>query len=173
MDTKNIEVIKDYNDNNLVLIKEIVFKGKRRINWKEVKKYLKRYVGNFYKIEETSEIIFVGNKLISEYTGSNYTMSLKGGNAKAKANAATVIPELIKTGTKRSFKMNKKIKHSKNALYGWYKYNIKFGIPVIQDNIISRYNIYTAIMLVNHAENGKKYLYDILDIKKRNEQLTK
>ena len=120
----------------------------------------------FYKIEETSEIIQVGNKLISEYTGSNYTISLKGGNAKAKANAATAIPELIKIGTMSSFKINKKIKHNKNAMYGWYKYNIKFGIPVIQDNIISRYNIYSATMLVNHAKNGKKFLYDILDIKK-------
>ncbi len=30
-----------------------------------------------------------------EYTGSKYTNSIKGTNAKAKANAATGIPELI------------------------------------------------------------------------------
>ncbi len=32
--------------------------------------------------------------------------------------------------------------------------------------MVVRYNIFDARLLVNHAENGKKYLYDILAIKK-------
>ena len=28
------------------------------------------------------------------------------------------------------------------------------------------YNIYKSVMLVRHAEDGKKYLYDFLSIKK-------
>jgi len=31
---------------------------------------------------------------------------------------------------------------------------------------LERYNIFTAIMLVRHAEDGKKYLYDFTTIKK-------
>ena len=32
--------------------------------------------------------------------------------------------------------------------------------------ILIRYNVFKARLLINHAENGKKYLYDILAIKK-------
>ncbi len=41
------------------------------------------------------EIIYIGNDLPDEYTGSNYTAKLKGALAKAKANAAQGIPEMI------------------------------------------------------------------------------
>lgn len=33
--------------------------------------------------------------------------------------------------------------------------------------ILIRYNVFKARLLINHAENGKKYLYDILAIKKK------
>ena len=61
---------------------------------------------------------------------------------------------------------NKKEKHNKDAKNGWYRYNIKFAVPVYENGEILRYNIFNAKLLVNHAENGKKYLYDILTIKK-------
>ena len=34
------------------------------------------------------------------------------------------------------------------------------------ENVLVRYNIFHARLLINHAENGRKYLYDILAIKK-------
>ena len=42
------------------------------------------------------------------------------------------------------------------------------GLPVYNDKSgeIERYNIYKSVMLVRHAEDGKKYLYDFLSIKK-------
>lgn len=89
-----------------------------------------------------------------------------GGSAKAKANAATALPELIEIANNPVFEMNRKEKHSKNALNGWYRYNVRFALPVYEENEIKRYNVYSARLLVNHAENGKKYLYDILAIKK-------
>jgi hypothetical protein len=37
---------------------------------------------------------------------------------------------------------------------------------IIEENTLVRYNIFHARLLINHAENGRKYLYDILAIKK-------
>lgn len=39
-----------------------------------------------------------------------------------------------------------------------------------EDDVPVRYNIFKARLLINHAANNKKYLYDVLAIKKRNEQ---
>ncbi len=44
MTGRNVSVIQDTAGNNIVLINDIRFKGKRSINWKEVREYLKKYV---------------------------------------------------------------------------------------------------------------------------------
>lgn len=44
--------------------------------------------------------------------------------------------------------------------------NVRFAIPVYENDVLVRYNVFGARLLINHAENGKKYLYDILTIKK-------
>lgn len=92
---RNVNIITDADGEKLVLINDIVFKGKRNINWDEVKVYLKGYVGDFYQIEENAEIVYIGNELPEEYTESESRKALMGANAKAKANAAIAIPELI------------------------------------------------------------------------------
>jgi len=163
---RNISIISDIDGSKIVLINDIVFKGKRNINWSEVKSYLKHFVGEFYEIEKTAEIIYIGNELPDEYTGSESTKSLMGANAKAKANAATAIPELIQIADNPVFEENKKTKHEKDAMNGWYRYDVRFALPVYKDNELIRYNVFKSRLLVNHAENGKKYLYDILAIKK-------
>jgi len=81
----NISVIKDVNGNQIVIINDICFKGKRNIDWDEVEQYLKQYVGEFIEIAESKEIIYIGSDLPDEYSGSNYTAKLKGALAKAKA----------------------------------------------------------------------------------------
>jgi len=43
---------------------------------------------------------------------------------------------------------------------------IHFALPVYEENALVRYNISHARLLINHAENGRKDLYDILAIKK-------
>ena len=55
-----------------------------------------------------------------------------------------------------------------DAVCGWYRYNIRFALPVYDDKTgkVARHNIYSASMLVRHANDGRKYLYDILAIKK-------
>ena len=75
-------------------------------------------------------------------------------------------PELIQVATNPQYEKNTKDKHNKTAKYGWYRYDVRFGIPVYEEEVLVRYNIYGGRLLVNHAENGRKYLYDILAIKK-------
>ena len=37
------------------------------------------------------------------------------------------------------------------------------------DGEIERFNVFRVRMIVNHAANGKKYLYDMINIKKEKE----
>ena len=166
IENRNVTIITDENNKNMVLINDIRFKGKRQIDWGVVKQYLEGYVGDFYEIEENGEHVYIGNELPEEYTESESRKSLMGANAKAKANAATAIPELIQIAFDPAFEENHKEKHNKNAKYGWYRYDVRFALPVYDENVLVRYNIFHARLLINHAENGRKYLYDILAIKK-------
>lgn len=162
---KSVRVISDKEDRKVVVIPEILFKGKRAVPWDTVKEYLRKYVGNCYKIETTEDMVYIGSDLPDEYTGSRYTYSLKGANA--KANAAQGIPELLQTATGKYFRENSGDKHLRDAAYGWYRYDAYFALPVCNEKgETERYNMYHASMLIRRAKDGKYYLYDILDIKK-------
>ena len=163
---RNVSIIEDAEGKRFVLINDIRFKGKRNIAWDDVRKYLKGYVGDYYEITETAEIIYIGNGFVKEFPESKSRTALKGALAKAKANSATAIPELIQIASNPLWEENKKIKHTKMAKYGWYRYDVRFALPVYENEILTGYNIYKGQLLVNHAENGKRYLYDILGIKK-------
>lgn len=91
---KTVKIITDKDGGRLVVISKILFKGKRSICWNEVKEYLRQYVGDSYMIEDTKDTVYIGSDFPDEYTGSKYTYSLKGANAKAKANAVQGIPDL-------------------------------------------------------------------------------
>ncbi len=163
---RNVNIIIDAEGNKLVLINDIRFKGKQHIDWDSVKTYLEGYIGDCYEISESADRIYIGKTLSDEFTGSKYTKSLKGGNAKAKANASTAIPELIQIATNPDWEENKKEKHNEDAQFGWFRYDVRFAIPIYENDTLVRYNVFGARLLVNHAQNGKKYLYDILAIKK-------
>jgi len=84
-----------------------------------------------------------------------------------KANAVQGIPELIEIASGKEYKENYKQKHNKDAKYGWYKYDTKFALPVFNEfDELERYNIFKARLLVRHDRDGKKYLYDLIEIKK-------
>ena len=119
---RNVSVIKDVDGNNIVIINDIIFKGKRLIKWDDVEKYLKNYVGDFYSIVEDGEVVYIGANLPDEYAGSIYTKKLRGTIAKAKANAAQGIPEMIEIATNGVFEENRKKKHGRDAKNGWYRY---------------------------------------------------
>lgn len=116
--------------------------------------------------------MYIGNDLPDEYAHSNSSISLQGLNAKAKANAAQGLPEIVKTASKTNHIQNRKEKHAKDAFYGWYSYDSKFALPVFNSEAeIERYNVFHAALIVRHAEDGKKYLYDIVNIKKETSNL--
>ena len=59
---------------------------------------------------DTKDVVYIGSDLPDEYTGSKYTYSLKGTAAKAKANAAQGIPEMLEIAAGRQFKQNQEKK---------------------------------------------------------------
>ncbi len=166
-----LELLKTFL-NKLVLINDIRFKGKKREEWKEVENYLKEYVGEFYEIEETSEIDIYFQQFSDEYAGSESRPTLKG--AVTKAKAAQGISELIQIAANGEYSENTK-KYEKDSKYGWYRYDVRFALPIYDDKSgdVYRYNLFFAWMLVCHDTDGKKYLYDLLAIKKRAARLSK
>ena len=169
---RKVSVIEDLDGKKTVFIHDIIFKGKRSVDWNYVEEYLKQYVGEFYTIEDSNDVVYIGADLPDEYAHSNYTRILRGANAKAKANAAQGIPELLQIAEDVQFKVNRKEKHGKDALYGWYSYDSRFALPVFGENgEIERYNVFHVALLIRHAQDGKKYLYDIMRIKKETSKL--
>ena len=164
---RKVNVIEDLDGRKTVVIQDIRFKGKRAIDWDDVEKYLIDFIGEIYNISEADEEIYIGNDLPSEYAGSVYTKQLKGTVAKAKANAAQGLPEIIEIAANHMFEENHKRIHSRDARYGWYRYDTRFALPVYDEyGEIERFNVFNASLLIRHALNGKKYLYDVTEIKK-------
>ena len=72
----------------------------------------------------------------------------------------------------KKFTENYKVKHNVDAMYGWYRYSSRFALPVFgEDGEIIRYNVFNVVMVIRHARDGKKYLYDIINIKKETSTL--
>lgn len=57
---RNVNIITDLKGNKIVLINDIIFKGKRSVNRDDVKNYLETYVGDFYEIADTKDIVYIG-----------------------------------------------------------------------------------------------------------------
>ena len=167
MNKERAEITKDNEGKEIVLIKDTLFRGRRRIDWDDVRDYIRAFTGNSYVVKETGDVIHMGLDVPNEYSGSNYTYSLKGAAAKAKANAAQCLPELIQIASNPHFRENNEEKHERNAKFGWYRYDSRFAVPIYDDDgCVERYNAYHTSLLVRHDEDGKRYLYDIIDIKK-------
>jgi len=169
---RKVNVIEDLDGNKIVFIHDVIFKGKHSIDWTGVETYLKRFVGESYVIEDTKDMIYIGTDFPDEYVHSEYTTSLKGANAKAKANTAQGVPELIEIATGKEYRENTKAKHSKDAKFGWYRYTSRFALPVYKEGgEVEGYNVFKLIMVVRHAQDGKLYLYDLVNIKKETSNL--
>lgn len=168
---KGIEIISDENGNKIVKMNALRFK-KKVVNWDEVEKilqsnYLEIYQYCLYKILESNDDIHIDKKFADEFSNSEYTVNLKGSNAKAKANLVQSIPEIISIATNKRYTQNHKTKHKKSAKKGWYRYTTRFSIPVL-DSITneSRDNVYIATLIVKIDKNNNLYLYDVINIKR-------
>lgn len=162
-----VQKAKDAEGHTIVVLPDVIFKNKQNINWDAVEKYLQKYVGEIVQIAETEDIVYIGANFPDEYKGSGYTRRLKGANAKAKANAAQGITEMLEIATEKRFSENHKAKHTADAGKGWYYYTTRFAMPIYEnDKRGNTYNIYSACLLINHTKYGKMYLYDLVDIKR-------
>lgn len=154
-------------DTKIAVINEVKFKNKQKIPWNDVEEYLKQFIGDSYIVEKTKEEILIGRDLPDEYHASRYTQTLKGGIAKAKANAATVLQEMLLIADHCRFCDNFDVKHEKTAYHGWLRYDTYFALPVVDDKERYQYhNIFRGTLVVRLDQNGKKYLYDLINIKK-------
>lgn len=89
------------------------------------------------------------------------------GSIKAKANAVQGIPEIIRIAHGKYHRDNSGKKHKRKAANGWYRYDSYFVLPVYgQSGGIERYNVFHCSLIIRHANDGKMYLYDIIDIRK-------
>lgn len=164
---RNVDIAGAVPGSRMAIINDILFKGRQHIDWNEVEAYLKQYVGTVVRMEESEDAIYIGRDLPDEYTGSNYTARLKGTLAKAKANAAQGIPEMIAIAGNKRFQENLAKKHTGNARFGWFRYDSKFALPIFDEKgAILRYNVFRAELVVRYAADKQLYLYDIINIKK-------
>lgn len=166
MNSSNLKIIKR-NGKNYIVINEILFSGKRNINWNSVELYLKKYIRKSYVIKESGDRIYINSDFPDEYTNSNYSKNSFGAIRKAKANVSQIIPELIMYATEISYQDNKKEKHNKDAKNGWLRCTVRFVLPITNDKKQKiGENYFRARMIIRCDSNNKKYLYDIIDIKK-------
>lgn len=145
-------------------VPQILFKNKQNIPWNDVEQYLKKYIGKSFPVKEYGDIIHVAGEFPDEFTESQYTKKLRGGLAKAKANMAQVIGEMLENAENRRWIENKEEKHKREASGGWYRYDVGFTIPIEEAGNLRR-NVYRATAVVR-INTDKLYLYDIVNIKK-------
>ena len=91
---RKVSVVSDLDGNKVVVIHDIQFKGRQAIEWPEVEKYLKQYVGEANIIESTSDMVYIGADLPEEYAHSNYTKTLKGAHTVSLGAYAAVLSVL-------------------------------------------------------------------------------
>ena len=89
---RKISIMEELDGTKTVFIHDIIFTGKRAINWEEVELYLRKYIDEVYCLAETGEEIFIGKELPSEYTGSVYT---KKSMKPAKSNGITCLKHVF------------------------------------------------------------------------------
>ena len=128
---------------------------------KETVKNINNHRGEVYKITETNNSVIIDKKTSREYSFSKYSRNLDIEDKKIKGLLSKYLKEIINNSGNRIYSSNKKSKHVKDAKYGFYRYKIVFSI---KDDV--KENIYEAVVLIRNDANTKKYLYDILDIKK-------
>lgn len=149
-----------------VTIEEQRFLGKQNIPWKEVEEFLRTYIGKKAIVSQYGDEIIIPSDFPNEYIASRYSQKLRGALAKAKANASTVILGMVRNATNKRYFENKDNKHSKDAAYGWYRYDVSFRMIVQgEKEQESRINSYKGTIVVRINEKGL-YLYDLINIKK-------
>ena len=159
----NFKVIynNDGSFNRVKIIENIFQKNSDKSITNIIKQYLINHIGEYFTIIESGQKIYLGEDLPFEYTFSKSSQNLSLANKLAKGRAISGLKGIIENASNKKFSNDKKRKHIKDAKYGFYKYNTKFSFEYN-----GRERIYSGTILIRNDANGKKYLYDIIDIKK-------
>ena len=147
-------------ENNPLSLKDLT-------NYKKVAAYIADHIGEVYTIFESGSRVYIGENLPSEYTQSEYTRALLRKSPKtltAKNKAIGSFGEMIEIATNRRWEKTKHIAN-KDAKYGVYRYSTAFAFPVKQNNKITNIKSFDAELVILNSSDGKKYLYDIVNIK--------
>ena len=144
-----------------VKILKNIFDNKEENIQKVISKNIKQYIGKYARIKESGQKVYFGKDLVGEYTYSNATKNLSTVDKLAKGRAVIGFYEIINNAKERKWEPNKKEKHVLNAKYGFYRYKTIFSFEY---NGIE--SIYEGCILIRNDGNKRKYLYDILNIKK-------
>lgn len=145
-----------------VKIQENIFENSQGQSIKKaIKDYLTQHIGEYYSIIESGQKVYLGEELPNEYAYSEYSKKLPTNKLLAKGRASSNLQEIIENASNRQWSKNTKSKHNQDAKYGFYKYDTKFSFDVN-----GKEQIYSGTILIRNDANGKKYLYDILNIKK-------
>ncbi len=151
--------IRNANGASVVWIKDNILKGKKgQPEHQVVASYIASHIGEIYTIIESGQKVYVGKELPQEYTQSKYTQAIlknTPGIARAKNRASANLGEMIEIATNRRWEKAKHT-HNKDAKYGIYKYDTKFGFPInnSKGEEIGA-NVYSAELVIRNASDGK------------------
>lgn len=161
---------RNVNGKQIVWIEENILKQNKGLPEHQfIADYIAGHIGDIYTIIESGQKVYIGDDLPGEFTQSKYTQSIlkyRSNIIRVKNRSAGNVGEMIEIATNRRWE---KAKHpeNKDAKYGMYRYDTMFGFPVRDSNGNEiGANIYKAELVIRNASDGKKYLYDIVSIKK-------
>lgn len=147
-------------ENNPLSLKDLA-------NYKKIAAYIADHIGEAYTILESGYRVYIGENLPKEYTQSEYTKALLRNNQpilRAKKKAIGSFGEMIEIATNRRWEKTKHVAN-KDAKYGVYRYSTAFAFPVKQNGKITSVKSFDAELVILNSSDGKKYLYDIVNIK--------
>ena len=101
---RNISVIKDVKGNQIVIVNDIRFKGKRNIDWDEVEQYLKEYIGDCYEFLCFFNVLRIddGRKTLKESIMLMQSLAGIGLRQGLHSQYITMILEILKGGLPQS-----------------------------------------------------------------------
>lgn len=175
--------IREMNGEKTAWIDEDITKAKPKDESTE--SYIKQYIGNqiaengtyLSTLPDSGMKVYAETKhrtakskhgLADEYVRSTYSQWLKStkkGTFKAKMKAAGVLNDLVSIANGRRWE---KTKHTgnKDASHGVYYYDSTFAFPVKNaKGDTENVRAYDCQLVILNASDGKKYLYDVVDIK--------